>query len=232
MTSAGVRERSSGRVHRLTWPGRRGPVLPGTVEILEAIHVTLPSGPVVPDNVVADADMTVNGGVSIDIEAVQLVVELVSPGNKAMDQKPMPMLYAKAANPHHRRLEFDPAPWLIITELEHDRYVEQTSFLSGEAACLDARFAIDLAGLARRQLAPRWHPLTRSRRPVLVRCPALKGAVLSAFVDDGHLVASDRHEQEEYQLPDWEEPWQRASDPSAATPATATVMVDPARRCR
>ncbi|WP_329595091.1 hypothetical protein OG298_02480 [Streptomyces sp. NBC_01005] len=182
-------------------------MLPGTVEILEAIHVTLPSGPAVPDSVVADVGVTVNDGVSIDIEAVQLVVELVSPGNKAMDQKFMPMLYAKAANPHYRRLEFDPAPWPIITELENDRYVEQTIVLSGEAAWLDTPFAIDLAGLARQYLAPRWHPLTRSRRPFLVRCPALKGAVSSVFVDDGHLAASDRHEQEECQLPDEEEPW-------------------------
>ncbi|MCT2543402.1 Uma2 family endonuclease [Streptomyces atratus] len=124
-------------------------MLSGAVEFLEAIHVTLPSGPVVPDNMVADAGVTVNDGVSIDIEAVQLVVELVSPGNKAMGQKFMPMLYAKAANPHCWRLEFDPAPGLIITELENDRYVEQTIVLSGEAAWLDTPFAVDLAGLAR-----------------------------------------------------------------------------------
>lgn len=134
-------------------------MLPGTVEILEAIHVTLPSGPAVPDSVVADVGVTVNDGVSIDIEAVQLVVELVSPGNKAMDQKFMPMLYAKAANPHYRRLEFDPAPWPIITELENDRYVEQTIVLSGEAAWLDTPSRSTWPGSP----GSTWHPVgTRS----------------------------------------------------------------------
>lgn len=79
------------------------------------------------------------------------MVELVSRGDKTMDRKFKPMLYAEAAVPHYWRLEFEPAPRLIITELENARYVEQTTALSGEVTRLDTPFpfAIDPAGLAR-----------------------------------------------------------------------------------
>ncbi|MEK8175043.1 Uma2 family endonuclease [Streptomyces sp. M19] len=101
------------------------------VEVLEAINVTLPSGLVVPDIVVADQGATVEDRVSIDADAVQLVVELVSPGNKTMDRKFKPMLYAEAAVPNYWRLEFDPAPRLFCGELDGGRYVEQATALPG-----------------------------------------------------------------------------------------------------
>ncbi|MFD9795514.1 Uma2 family endonuclease [Streptomyces sp. NPDC059070] len=121
------------------------------VEVLEAINVTLPSGLVVPDIVVADAGATANDQVSIDAEAVQLVVELVSPGNKTMDRKIKPMLYAEAAIPHYWRLEFDPAPRLIVNELNAGRYTETVIALPGTLTRIDAPFPLDIdpAGLAR-----------------------------------------------------------------------------------
>ncbi|MFF2438773.1 Uma2 family endonuclease [Streptomyces sp. NPDC058107] len=101
-------QRASYRLHVALDTAARAAGAP--VEILEAINVTLPSGLVVPDIVVADAGATSEDAVSIDADAVQLVVELVSPGNKTMDRKFKPMLYAEAAIPHYWRLEFDPAP--------------------------------------------------------------------------------------------------------------------------
>ncbi|MEU5436456.1 Uma2 family endonuclease [Streptomyces sp. NPDC020719] len=122
-----------------------------SVEVLEAINVTLPSGLVVPDIVVADAGATADDQVSIDAEAVQLVVELVSPGNKTMDRKLKPLLYAEAAIPHYWRLEFDPAPRLIVSELDGGRYTETTIALPGIVTRIEAPFLleIDPAGLAR-----------------------------------------------------------------------------------
>lgn len=73
-------QRASFRLHVALDAAARAASAP--VEILEAINVTLPSGLVVPDIVVADAGATVDDGVSIDAEAVQLVVELVSPATK------------------------------------------------------------------------------------------------------------------------------------------------------
>lgn len=121
------------------------------VEVLEAINVTLPSGLVVPDIVVADQGATIEDAVSIDAEAVQLVIELVSPGNKTMDRKLKPLLYAEAAIPHYWRLEFDPAPRLIVSELDDGRYVETTIALPGVVTRIEAPFLceIDPGGLAR-----------------------------------------------------------------------------------
>ncbi|MFG2895227.1 Uma2 family endonuclease [Streptomyces sp. NPDC048248] len=120
------------------------------VEILEAINVTLPSGLVVPDIVVADAGATAEDAVSIDADAVQLVVELVSPGNKTMDRKLKPLLYAEAAIPHYWRLEFDPAPRLICSKLDGGRYVETATALPGAMTSLTEPFAFDIdpAGIA------------------------------------------------------------------------------------
>ncbi|WP_309052357.1 hypothetical protein [Streptomyces sp.] len=82
---------------------------------------------------------------------MRLVVELVSPGNRTVDRKFMPMLYAEAAIPHFWRLEFDPAPMLVIHELEGGRYVERTTALAGTSTDLDTPFpvVIDPAGLLR-----------------------------------------------------------------------------------
>jgi Uma2 family endonuclease len=121
------------------------------VEVLEAINVILPSGLVVPDLVVADAGATAEDGVSVDAEGVQLVVEFVSPGNRMVDRKFKPMLYAEAVIPHFWRLEFDPAPMLVVYELEGGRYVERATALAGATTHLDAPFpvAVDPAGLSR-----------------------------------------------------------------------------------
>jgi Uma2 family endonuclease len=121
------------------------------VEVLEAINVTLPSGLVVPDIVVADAGATAEDAVSIDAEAVLLVVELVSPGNATMDRRFKPLLYAEAGIPAYWRLEADPAPMLVISELEGGRYLERTTALAGTVTRVDTPFPfeIDPAGLAR-----------------------------------------------------------------------------------
>ncbi|MFE7130304.1 Uma2 family endonuclease [Streptomyces sp. NPDC057638] len=122
------------------------------VEILEAVNVILPSGLVVPDIVVADEGATADDGVSIDADAVQLVVEIVSPGNRTMDRKLKPVLYAEAGIEHYWRVELDPAPRLIAGALSLGRYVEQATALAGALTTLDAPFplAIDPAALTRR----------------------------------------------------------------------------------
>ncbi|MGA5874446.1 Uma2 family endonuclease [Streptomyces cellulosae] len=146
----GVRhQRASFRLHVALDTAARSVGAP--VEILEGVNVVLPSGLVVPDLVVADAGATADDPVTVDIDAVQLVVELVSAGNSTMDRKVKPMLYAEAAIPHFWRLEFDPAPMLVIYELQGGRYVERTTALAGATTHLDAPFpiAIDPAGLSR-----------------------------------------------------------------------------------
>ncbi|CAL9416864.1 hypothetical protein SUDANB58_01764 [Streptomyces sp. enrichment culture] len=146
----GVRhQRASFRLHVALDSAARAAGAP--VEVLEGVNVVLPSGLVVPDLVVADAGATADDPVTVDIDAVLLVVELVSPGNRTMDRKIKPMLYAEAAVPHFWRLELDPAPMLAVHELEGGRYVERVIALAGATTHLDAPFpvAIDPAGLSR-----------------------------------------------------------------------------------
>ncbi|MCM2579006.1 hypothetical protein [Streptomyces meridianus] len=61
------------------------------------------------------------------------------------------MFDSRAAIPHFWRLEVDPAPMLVVYELEDGRYVERTTALAGATAHLDSPFpiAIDSAGLFR-----------------------------------------------------------------------------------
>ncbi|MVZ98910.1 Uma2 family endonuclease [Actinomadura sp. LD22] len=146
----GVRhQRASFRLHVALEAAARAAGAP--VEVLEGVNVLLPSGLVVPDLVVADAGATADDPVTVDIDAVQLVVELVSPGNRTMDRKVKPMLYAEAAVPYFWRLEFDPAPMLVVYELDGGRYVERATALAGATTHLDAPFpmTIDPAGLSR-----------------------------------------------------------------------------------
>ncbi|MFF2431979.1 Uma2 family endonuclease [Streptomyces mirabilis] len=145
----GIRhQRASFRLHVILDAAARAAGAP--VEVLEAINVTLPSGLVVPGLVVTDAGATVKDTVSVDADAVQLVVELVSPGN-TMDRKFKPLLYAEVAIPHFWRLEFDPAPRLIVSELHAGRYVESSTALAGATTRINAPFPVDIdpAGLTR-----------------------------------------------------------------------------------
>ncbi|WP_229889025.1 hypothetical protein [Streptomyces mirabilis] len=68
-----------------------------------------------------------------------------------MDRKFKPLLYAEAAIPHFWRLEFDPAPRLIVSELHAGRYVETTTAFAGATTRINAPFAVDIdpAGLTR-----------------------------------------------------------------------------------
>ncbi|MEU0823225.1 Uma2 family endonuclease [Streptomyces mirabilis] len=146
----GIRhQRASFRLHVILDAAARAVGAP--VEVLEAVNVTLPSGLVVPYLVVTDAGATAEDTVSVDADAVQLVVELVSPGNKTMDCKFKPLLYAEAAIPRFWRLEFDPAPRLIVSELHAGRYVETTTALAGATTRINAPFPVDIdpAGLTR-----------------------------------------------------------------------------------
>ncbi|MFF0142804.1 Uma2 family endonuclease [Streptomyces sp. NPDC005227] len=146
----GIRhQRASFRLHVILDAAARAFSTP--VEVLEAINVVLPSGLVVPDLVVTDAGATAEDTVSVDADAVQLVVGLVSSGKKTMDRKLKPLLYAEAAIPHFWRLEFEPAPRLIVSELRDGRYVETATALTGITTQIRAPFPVDIdpAGLAR-----------------------------------------------------------------------------------
>lgn len=115
-----------------------------SVEVLDAINVLLPGGLVVPDIVVADAGATRDDAVAIDAEAVQLIVELVSPGNRLMDRRVKPLLYAEAGIPYYWRMEFDPVPRLIMSELDRGTYTETATAIAGATTRTKMPFPIEI----------------------------------------------------------------------------------------
>ncbi|WP_406190332.1 Uma2 family endonuclease [Streptomyces sp. NBC_01017] len=120
------------------------------VEVLEAVNVITVDGLFVPDVVVADAGATAEDTASISADAVQLVVELVSPGNAQVDRTLKPLAYAHAGIPYFWRLEFVPAPRLIMMRLDQGRYIEQATALPGTTTTVNEPFpfSIDPAGIA------------------------------------------------------------------------------------
>ncbi|MET8788469.1 Uma2 family endonuclease [Streptomyces sp. NPDC004589] len=143
----GVRhQRASFRLHVILDAAACAPV-----EVLETINITWPSGLVVPDLVVTDAGARAGDTVSVDADAVQLVVELVSPGNRTMDRKVKLLLYAETAIPHFWRLECEPAPRLIVSELQGGRYVETLTALAGTTTAIRAPFLVDIDPVELRQ---------------------------------------------------------------------------------
>jgi hypothetical protein len=112
----------------------------------------MPSGLLVPDIAVVDAQAAAEDPVSIDADAVLLVVELVSPGNKRMDRRIKPGLYAEAHIPSYWRVEFEPAPSLVVSELDGIKYHETLTLVSGATDIIALPFPVrvDPGALGRR----------------------------------------------------------------------------------
>lgn len=115
-----------------------------SVEVLEAINVTVPSGLFIPDIAVVDAAASQDDPVAVDAEAVLLVVEIVSPRTRHMDQRMKPMLYAEAGIDGYWRLDFTPAPSLVIADLKDGRYNERATAVAGEITQITAPFPVTL----------------------------------------------------------------------------------------
>lgn len=73
------------------------------------------------------------------------------PSSGSSNRKFKPMLYAEAAIPHFWRLELDPAPMLVVYDLQGGRYVERTTALPGTTTRLETPFSVEIdpAGLSR-----------------------------------------------------------------------------------
>jgi Uma2 family endonuclease len=138
----GRHQRASYKLHRLLDDAARA--AGAQVEILESINITMPSGLLVPDIAVVDAAAAAEDPVSIDADAVLLVVELVSLGNQRMDRLFKPGLYAEAHIPSYWRLEFEPAPSLVVSELYGARYREVVTAPTGVSSRIRLPFPIEI----------------------------------------------------------------------------------------
>ncbi|MFJ9828884.1 Uma2 family endonuclease [Streptomyces sp. NPDC101160] len=115
-----------------------------SAEVLEAVNVVLPDGLFIPDIVVVEAAAAAEDPVTVDAEAVLLVVEIVSPSSsgRRTDRLLKPPYYAEANIEHLWRLELEPVPALVVSELVDGRYVERTVAEAGQETSIDAPFPL------------------------------------------------------------------------------------------
>ncbi|MFI8826861.1 Uma2 family endonuclease [Streptomyces sp. NPDC053431] len=115
-------------------------------EVLEAVNVVLPDGLFIPDIVVVEAEAAAEDPITFDSEAVLLVVEIVSPSSsgRRTDRLLKPPYYAEAGIQHLWRLELEPAPALVVSELRDGRYVERTVAEAGRETKIEAPFPLTL----------------------------------------------------------------------------------------
>ncbi|MEV6326166.1 Uma2 family endonuclease [Streptomyces sp. NPDC051909] len=115
-----------------------------SAEVLEAVNVVLPDGLFIPDIVVVEGAAAAEDPITVDAEAVLLVVEIVSPSSsgRRTDRLLKPPYYADANIEHLWRLELEPTPALVVSELVEGRYVERTVAEAGRETSIDAPFPL------------------------------------------------------------------------------------------
>ncbi|MFI8963892.1 Uma2 family endonuclease [Streptomyces sp. NPDC053493] len=115
-------------------------------EVLEAVNLILPDGLFIPDIVVVEAAAAAEDPITYDAEAVLLVVEIVSPSSsgRRTDRLLKPPYYAEAGIEHLWRLELEPVPALVVSELRDGRYVERLVAEAGHETSVEAPFPLKL----------------------------------------------------------------------------------------
>ncbi|MFJ7064815.1 Uma2 family endonuclease [Streptomyces sp. NPDC101115] len=115
-----------------------------SAEVLEAVHLVLPDGLFIPDIVVVEASAAADDPITYDAEAVLLVVEIVSPSSsgRRTDRLLKPPHYAEANIEHLWRLELEPVPALVVSELRDGRYVERLVAEAGRETSIEEPFPL------------------------------------------------------------------------------------------
>jgi Uma2 family endonuclease len=115
------------------------------VEVLEAVNVSLPGGKLlVPDVVVVDAETAASAATRIPCEAVQAVVEIVSPSTISMDRAVKPAMYAEAQIPVYWRVELHDGPKIVACALSRGRYVTRTTVTADRPGRITRPFPVEL----------------------------------------------------------------------------------------
>ncbi|ADI08042.1 hypothetical protein SBI_04922 [Streptomyces bingchenggensis BCW-1] len=123
------------------------------VEVLKTVNVVLPEGLFIPDIAVVDARTVDEDPVACEAEAVLLVVVVSSPASRRIDRLFKPPFYADGGIEHLWRLELEPVPALIVSQLENGRYMERTVAEEGRMTLIEKPFPVeaDPAALVRRK---------------------------------------------------------------------------------
>ena len=144
-------QRASYRLHRAL---AEAAIIAGAdVEVLEAVNVALPGGKLlVPDVAVIDAAVVSETVTRLPSDAVQAVVEVVSPSTVSIGRAVKPVLYAEAGIPVYWRVELHGTPRIVACSLSRGRYVTRATLAAGSAGRITRPFPVELdpADLIRR----------------------------------------------------------------------------------
>ncbi|EFL22517.1 conserved hypothetical protein [Streptomyces himastatinicus ATCC 53653] len=108
------------------------------------LRVTGDSRLFIPDIAVADRAAVSRGTLAVPLEAVLLLVEIVSPWNQSTDRILKPALYAQAKVPAFWRVEREPEVRVVVHELEADTYREVATVTGKESVQVAGEFTVDL----------------------------------------------------------------------------------------
>jgi Uma2 family endonuclease len=110
----------------------------------EAVNVTGESRLFIPDIAIVDRAAVQRGTLAVPLEAVLLLVEIVSPFNRSTDRILKPALYAQAKVPAYWRVELEPHVQIAVHELSVDTYREVTTITGKESVQVAGEFTVDL----------------------------------------------------------------------------------------
>ncbi|WP_346176939.1 Uma2 family endonuclease [Streptomyces cuspidosporus] len=109
-----------------------------------AVMVAEKSRLFIPDIAVVDRAAVQRGTLAVPLEAVLLLVEIVSPFNRSTDRILKPALYAQAKVPAYWRVELEPDVRVVVHELTVDTYREVATVTGKEAVEVAGEFTVDL----------------------------------------------------------------------------------------
>ncbi|MGW3564293.1 Uma2 family endonuclease [Streptomyces sp. NPDC000941] len=110
----------------------------------EAVNVTGESRLFIPDIAIVDRAAVQRGTLAVPLEAVLLLVEIVSPFNRSTDRILKPALYAQAKVPAYWRVELEPEVRIVVHELSVDTYREVATVTGKESVQVAGEFSVEL----------------------------------------------------------------------------------------
>lgn len=123
-------------------------VLPPSWEVVEAVGVSVPGDTfLIPDVVVADAELFQQPTGGFPPDRVTLVAEIVSPSSRRADRQWKPELYAEAGIPAYWRVELQgpDSPVIVAYALERGRYMQVGHASRQETLRLAEPFVVEIA---------------------------------------------------------------------------------------
>ncbi|NIY69002.1 hypothetical protein SMALB_7103 [Streptomyces malaysiensis] len=110
----------------------------------ETVNVRTESRLFIPDIAVMDHSAVEWDTLVVPLEAMLLLVEIVSPFNQATDRILKPALYAQAKVPAYWRVELQPDLHVVAHELATDTYREVATITGKQAVEVAGEFTVDL----------------------------------------------------------------------------------------